>query len=127
MAARLAIARAQRQLSMEAGVHLQTRNFAVINQVGACSLSATLECDQFANAHPHDSHYDQQSFVGLAWRPANESICCGTLTRLEPRLCAANPALFVRSVCVLQRYTLRAEPSASRFNPMPRARLNNVC
>lgn len=33
MAARLAIARAQRQLSMEAGVHLQTRNFAVINQV----------------------------------------------------------------------------------------------
>lgn len=76
MAARLAIARAQRQLSMEAGVHLQTRNFNVINQVGAVSLSATLECNQFANAHPHDSHYDQQSFVGLAWRPANEDICC---------------------------------------------------
>jgi len=66
MAARLAIARAQRQLSSEAGVHLFTRNFAVINQVGASSLQATLECNQFANAHPHDSHYDQASFVGLA-------------------------------------------------------------
>ena len=78
MAARLAIARAQNQLSTEAGVHVITKNFAVINQGGACSLNATLECNQFANAHPHDSHYDQASFVGLAWRPANEDICCGT-------------------------------------------------
>jgi len=39
MAARLAIARAQRQLSMEAGVHLQTRNFNVINQVNAHALN----------------------------------------------------------------------------------------
>lgn len=76
MAARLAICRAQHQLSTEAGVKLHTRNFAIINQVGACSLNATLECDQFANAHPHDAHFDQQSFVGLAWRPARECICC---------------------------------------------------
>lgn len=76
MAARLAISRAQHQLSTEAGVRLHTKNFAIINQVGACSLNATLECDQFANAHPHDAHFDQQSFVGLAWRPARECICC---------------------------------------------------
>lgn len=76
MAARLGIARAQHQLSQEAGLHLHIKNFSVINQVGACNLNATLECNGFANAHPHDSHYDQQSFVGLAWRPAGECICC---------------------------------------------------
>ena len=76
MAARLGIARAQNQLSTEAGLHLHIKNFSVINQVGACNLNATLECNGFANAHPHDSHYDQQSFVGLAWRPAGECICC---------------------------------------------------
>ena len=76
MAARLAIARAQHQLSTQAGVHLHTKNFSIINQVGACSLDAKLQCDQFADAHPHDSHYDSSSFVGLAWRPANEHICC---------------------------------------------------
>lgn len=76
MAARLAISRAQCQLAEQAGVHLFTKNFAVINQVGACSLGASLDCNAFANAHPHDSHYDQASFVGLAWRPANECICC---------------------------------------------------
>ena len=75
MAARLAIARAQRQLAQDAGVHLHTRNFSVINQVGAASLRATLNCEAFATAHPHDSHYDQSSFVGLAWRPEGESAC----------------------------------------------------
>ena len=91
MAARLAIARAQHQLSVEAGVHLHTKNFSVINQVGACSLNATLECNQFANAHPHDSHYDQQSFVGLAWRPANEDICCGMRLRTVIELLINQP------------------------------------
>ena len=100
MAARLAIARAQRQLAQDAGVHLHTRNFSVssarvsamqipcsctehtthpsaqvINQVGAVSLKATLNCEAFATGHPHDSHYDQSSFVGLAWRPEGESCC----------------------------------------------------
>ena len=37
VAARLAIARAQRQLAEEANVHLHTRNFAVINR--ACCLT----------------------------------------------------------------------------------------
>ena len=76
MAARLAILRAQRQLSEEAGVHLKIRSFQVINQVGASSLRATLNCDAFATAHSGNSHFDRASFVGLAWRPPNEDICC---------------------------------------------------
>lgn len=76
MAARLAIALAQRQLAREAGVHLWTRNFAVINTVGAVSLRATLNCEGFADRHRATSHYDLHSFVGLAWRPTGESICC---------------------------------------------------
>ena len=76
MAARLAISRAQRQLAEEAGVHVHIRNFSVINQVGAISLRATLNCEGFANDHRSTSHYDAESFVGLAWRPENESSCC---------------------------------------------------
>ena len=104
MAARLAIARAQHQLATEAGVHLHVRNFQVINQarsafepsmtspgpqgwthapailscaqVGAVSLRATLNCEAFADAHRDTAHYDQDSFVGLAWRPFNEACCC---------------------------------------------------
>lgn len=73
--ARLAIARAQRQLSQEAGVHLHVRNFAVINTVGACNLRATINCEAFADAHRAESHFDRSSFVGLAWRPPGESCC----------------------------------------------------
>jgi hypothetical protein len=94
----LAIARAQRQLAEEAQVYLHIRNFAVsqilyrtctllvhtmlfpytqvINQVGAASLRATLNCDAFATEHSESAHYDKSSFVGLAWRPPRESICC---------------------------------------------------
>ncbi|MGZ0213748.1 MAG: hypothetical protein ACKVI4_14850 [Actinomycetales bacterium] len=75
MAARLAIARAQRQLSDEAGVHLHIRDFAVINTVGAVSLRATLNCEAFADAHRAESHFDRSSFVGLAWRPPGEACC----------------------------------------------------
>ena len=52
------------------------RNFNVINTVGAASLSATLNCEAFAAAHAHDAHFDRSSFVGLAWRPADEACCC---------------------------------------------------
>ena len=76
MAARLAIARAQRQLSEQANVHLHVRNFAVINTVAAASLRATLNCEAFAAAHAHDAHFDRSSFVGLAWRPADAACCC---------------------------------------------------
>jgi hypothetical protein len=106
-AARVAIGRAQRQLAVEGGVHLHVRNFAVrlpveptravlsadsrilcpqvINQVGASSLRATLNCDAFAREHSAESHFDKQSFVGLAWRPPREDICCGK-THIEHNL-----------------------------------------
>ena len=98
MSARLAIMRAARQLALEADVHISVRNFSIINQatpcsnlaseasrsevvvsaqVGAVSIDARLNCDAFANTHSATSHYDRQSFVGLAWRPEGESICCG--------------------------------------------------
>lgn len=80
MGARLAIARAQRQLSEEAGIHLHMRNFAVINSVAAVNLKATLNCEAFADAHKAESHFDRSSFVGLAWRPPGESCCVGALT-----------------------------------------------
>ena len=40
------------------------------------SLRASLNCDAFAASHSADAHYDRASFVGLAWRPPRESICC---------------------------------------------------
>jgi len=76
MAARLAILKAARQLAVEAGVHVVLRKFAVINQVGAVSIDAKLDCEAFASTHSATSHYDRASFVGLAWRPGGEPICC---------------------------------------------------
>lgn len=43
------------------------------------SIRATLNCEAFADAHRGSAHYDQSSFVGLAWRPEGESCCVGTL------------------------------------------------
>ncbi len=65
MAARVAILKAARQLAVEAGVHVTIRKFAVINQVGAVSLHAKLNCDAFASTHSATSHYDRASFVGV--------------------------------------------------------------
>lgn len=50
----------------------------MINQVGAAALEATIDCDAFANTHNATSHFDKDSFVGLAWRPVGESICAET-------------------------------------------------
>jgi hypothetical protein len=58
-----------------AGIHIGVRRFAVINQVGAISLGARLDCHKFADVHSSSSHYDPKSFVGLAWRPSAETIC----------------------------------------------------
>ena len=44
--------------------------------MGAVSINAKLSCDAFASTHSATSHYDRASFVGLAWRPGGESICC---------------------------------------------------
>ena len=68
VAAKLAILRALKAISEEAGVHIAVRRFGVINQVGAVAMEAKLNCDEFANTHSSDSHYDKQSFVGLAVR-----------------------------------------------------------
>ena len=100
MEARLSILRAQRQLAQEAGMKLHIRAFQVINQVAAVALDARLDCEAFATTHSATSHYDRQarpcvpaslrpcvpaslrpcvpaqSFVGLAWRPVAEPICC---------------------------------------------------
>ena len=75
-AARAAIVRAQRQLAVEAGIHLHIQSFQIKNTVGAVSLRASLNCDAFAAAHSADAHYDRASFVGLAWRPPREHVCC---------------------------------------------------
>ena len=75
MAAKLAVARALKTIQVDAGVHVVVRRFAVINQVGAISLGARLDCDAFADTHSATAHYDAKSFVGLAWRPFGESIC----------------------------------------------------
>ncbi|MAT09712.1 MAG: hypothetical protein CMM02_01780 [Rhodopirellula sp.] len=74
--ARLSVMRATRQLAQEAGIYLHVRKFEIINQVGAVSINARLNCEAFANAHSSTAHYDKDSFVGLAWRPQGESICC---------------------------------------------------
>lgn len=66
IAARVAITRAQRQLAVEAGIHLNIQSFQVFNSVGAVNLKASLNCDAFASNHSADAHYDRASFVGLA-------------------------------------------------------------
>jgi TATA-box binding protein (TBP) (component of TFIID and TFIIIB) len=75
MAARLSILRAARQLALEANIFIHIRNYNVINTVAAVSIDARLNCDAFASTHSATSHYDRQSFVGLAWRPPGESCC----------------------------------------------------
>jgi len=55
-------------------------------QVGAVSIDAKLNCDAFASTHSATSHYDRASFVGLAWRPGGESICCGALHTIRSNL-----------------------------------------
>jgi TATA-box binding protein (TBP) (component of TFIID and TFIIIB) len=94
-AAKLAVIRAVKTISEEAGVHIGIRKFAVrsthtlnmsacsslslcscfrqvINQVGAVALNAKIDCDKFADVHSADSHYDKKSFVGLAVCRAHE-------------------------------------------------------
>ena len=103
MAARLAILKAARQLAVEADVHVVLRKFAVINQVGAVSIDAKLDCEAFASTHSATSHYDRASFVGLAWRPGGEPICCGALISRHSNLYRSSHAC-----CVLaQRFTGR--------------------
>ena len=74
-AAKLAVIRALKSISEDAGIQIGLRRFCVINQVGAITLGARLDCNKFADVHSATSHYDAKSFVGLAWRPFGEAIC----------------------------------------------------
>tara|TARA_B110000211_G_scaffold163949_1_gene185100 strand:- start:189 stop:1181 length:993 start_codon:yes stop_codon:yes gene_type:complete len=125
MAARMAIMKAARQLAVEANVHVHVRKFSVINQVGAVGIDAKLDCDAFASTHSATSHYDRASFVGLAWRPGGEHICCGALHTIQSNLNnGPSPKrrtatlrvpvalLAIHLVCCLwQRSTPRARPT----------------
>jgi len=114
MQARLAILKAVRQLAVEANVHLHIRKFSVINQVGAVSIDAKLDCDAFASTHSATSHYDRASFVGLAWRPGGESICCEIYSTGKANLPGSTRqrdllTSFSRMVSELLRHSNRAE------------------
>ena len=154
MSARLAIMRAARQLATEAGVHVHVRNFCVINQVqqciaststtiaatvatahtharaqvGAVSIDARLDCDAFASTHSATSHYDRASFVGLAWRPMAESICCGALflLLLLPRVLRTE--IFCRcSPCMRRNLQYRCTLLLPRLPPPPPCADHHLC
>ena len=114
MAARLAILKAARQLAVEAGVFVNIRKFSVINEVGAVSIDARLDCDAFASTHSATSHYDRASFVGLAWRPGGESVCCEIYSTGKANLPGSTRqrdllASFARMVSELLRHSDRPE------------------
>jgi len=109
MAARLAILKAARQLAVEANVHVTIRNFSVINQVGAVSIDAKLDCDAFASTHSATSHYDRASFVGAracTLAPAHPA------PTTHPRCARAQASLGAQAVrqCAA-RSTRRARPT----------------
>ena len=96
------------------------RLWSSVRQVAAVSLGARLDCDQFANAHSSTSHYDRQSFVGLAWRPVGEPICCGA--RLPPRSRARAPFDRRARTCAEIYSTGRANlPGSTRQRELLRA------
>ena len=114
MAARLAILKAARQLAVEAGVYVHVRKFSVINEVGAVSIDARLDCDAFASTHSATSHYDRASFVGLAWRPGGEAVCCEIYSTGKANLPGSTRqrdllASFARMVSELLRHSDRPE------------------
>ena len=65
MSARLAVMQAIQRLAAEADVHLQVKSFEVKNAVGAVTLGATINCEEFAQTHTDTVHYDRSSFVGM--------------------------------------------------------------
>ena len=114
MAARMAILKAARQLAVEAKVYVHIRKFSVINQVGAVSIDAKLDCDAFASTHSATSHYDRASFVGLAWRPGGEHICCEIYSTGKANLPGSTRqrdllSSFARMVSELLRHSDRPE------------------
>jgi len=115
IASRVAIACAQRLLAEQAGVHLCIRNFSVINSVGAASLNAKLDCDAFATEHRDASHYDRASFVGMAWRPKDENICCEVYSTGRANLPGATTERDLQDSWRRMLPTLLKHSSASRM------------
>jgi TATA-box binding protein (TBP) (component of TFIID and TFIIIB) len=114
MQARMAILKAARQLAVEAKVFVHIRKFSVINQVGAVGIDAKLNCDAFASTHSATSHYDRASFVGLAWRPGGEQICCEIYSTGKANLPGSTRqrdllSSFARMVSELLRHSNRPE------------------
>lgn len=65
VSARLAVMQAIERLAAEANVHLYVKSFEVKNAVGAVTLGATINCEEFAQTHTDTVHYDRSSFVGM--------------------------------------------------------------
>lgn len=94
-------------------------------QVGAVSIDARLDCDAFASTHSASSHYDRASFVGLAWRPGGEYICCEIYGTGKANLPGSTRqrdllASFSRMVSELLRHSDRSE---MRLKLQPHLRL----
>lgn len=120
--ARVALLRAQRSLREDAGIYVTMSAFAVINQVGACALNATLQCDAFAQCHSATAHYDARSFVGLAWRPTSEAICCEVYATGRANLPgSSNMADLLRSWSRMLPELLRFSSAAHLCNGVPSA------
>lgn len=120
-AAKLAVARALNVIARDAKILIGVRNYAVINQVGAVSLNASIDCDSLADAHTATSHYDRDSFVGLAWRPDGEAICAETYSTGKTNLPGSSRMRsllrsFSRMVCEMYRHSDKPE-KALKFEP----------
>jgi len=117
-AAKLAVVRALKAISFDVGISIGIRRFSVINQVGAVSLGARLDCHAFANAHTSSSHYDPQSFVGLAWRAIDECICSEIYSTGKSNLPGS------RRERQLMRSFARMAPRLLKFSTAPEKALN---
>jgi TATA-box binding protein (TBP) (component of TFIID and TFIIIB) len=87
VSARLAVMQAIQRLAAEADVHLRVKSFEVKNAVGAVTLGATINCEEFAQTHTDTVHYDRSSFVGMVRRPPPCPPCppaAAPLSRVAP-------------------------------------------
>ena len=99
--------------------------------MGAVSIDAKLDCDAFASTHSATSHYDRASFVGLAWRPGGEQLCCEIYSTGKANLPGSTRQRdllnsFSRMVSELLRHSNRSEvcelvPEHLRLCHRPRA------
>lgn len=131
LAARLALALAQRQLAEEAGVHLRVRNVNIINIVAAVDLCTDIDCEAFAETHSSESHFDRDSFVGLAVRTTDADARPHTRTCAHACICAfAWPAHAASPLSLAVASSPRIRVLRGVFNGPCQVRLivcDNVC